>query len=347
MSTETNPGQGVADGGLSLEQAASAIGELDGAPRDEGGRFRSPRAAQAPAGDEDYDLEDGVALEGDEEAGEAEFAEDDALDGDEEAGLDDEQPDEQRVTVQIDGQEREVALSELITGYQQNTSYTQKSQALAEERRQVEVEGQRASAERAAYTTLLGNVRDFVASQAPSEEVVNQLMLQDPVEGFRLRAVRDQIMAKAGEFGAAYQSMVQQADQLTAQQLHAEKVAALKALPALIPEWKDPKRMEAERNAVGEAMLKWGFTGDELNQISDPRAMVIARKAMLYDKLLEGRKDKLKPSQKQQQQPRALPAGSKANQQQAGRQRQAQALRDRARQTGRIEDVAALIGLGD
>lgn len=49
---------------------------------------------------------------------------------------------EQKFTVKVDGQELEVGLQELLSGYQRQADYTRKTQALAEERRKLEAFGE-------------------------------------------------------------------------------------------------------------------------------------------------------------------------------------------------------------
>jgi hypothetical protein len=56
-----------------------------------------------------------------------------------------------------------------------------------------------------------------------------------------------------------------------------------------IPEWRDEKVRDTERNKViSYAKSKMGYSDDEIAQASDHRAIVTLRKAMLYDQLMSG-----------------------------------------------------------
>jgi hypothetical protein len=57
-----------------------------------------------------------------------------------------------------------------------------------------------------------------------------------------------------------------------------------KLLEAL-PEWKDPKMAAKEKAELMQyATVNLGFTEDQVGQISDHRAILALRKAMLYDR---------------------------------------------------------------
>lgn len=357
MNTATNPG-GVAQGSsgsgsLSLDQGADAIATLDDAPRDQRGRFQTRGQGENQPQDSEWDGDD----EDFEQDGDDEFTDDadledvdeDAADDDEHEDSDEEQSREQKFKVRVDGEEQEVTASELIAGYQRGADYTRKTQALAEDRRRVDAVGRQAMAERGAYTQLLGQVAAYLESQAPAEDLVNRLMLEDPVEGFRAKTVRDGILGKAKEFADGYAAMVQGAQRQLALERADEMREAVKRLPELIPEWgKDAQIMQRERAAIGEAMVRdWGFTAEELDEITDPRAMAIARKAMLWDQLQAKKKaGKLTPTPRPG--PKPMRPGSKQGNGPAARMPQrsgdrVQRMTESARKSGSIEAIAGLI----
>jgi hypothetical protein len=350
MANESITRPGMDPSTFSLERAASEITDLDQDQKRRDARGRYVRAAGDALSDRDDDDHGGAFGEDDEddlqddEDDPQDDLQDDGEDDDDDVGDDDEEeeaPSARRYKVIVDGEERQVTLDELTKGYGLNASLTQRGQKLAEERRAFETHATSVVAERQAYAALLGEVAKYLEGQAPSEAIVNQLMLQDPAEGFRAKQVRDQIIAKAGEFKQAFGAMVQGILQQQRAALQSELAQAMKELPTLIPEWRDPKRLARERDEIKAAMLSWGFSEDDLAQITDPRAMLVARKAWLYDRLLASRRDKLQPKSKGQ--PRAIEPGAKPNRnrgQDAGR---ARALRERARTSGSIDDVAALI----
>lgn len=329
-------------GPMTLDAAAAAwaqhqAGDDDGAardsrPRDERGRFRG---ADGDEEERDDELEAGDEFEATEEGYEDELGED----GEDVEAT--EEPEVQTVKVTIDGEEKDVPLADVIAGYQMGADYTRKTQALAQERRQFEQVANRTLAERQAYTHLLGQVAQYLVSQAPSEDVIEQLMAQDPVEGFRAEKTRRQILAKAQEFHQGFQTMVQASVQEATALRQQNLQAALQELPRLIPEWRDPAVYQREVSQVAQTVLSAGFTAEELHAIDDPRAMVLARKAWQWDQLQAAKGQKLQPSPRATKPAPTLRPGAASDQP----QRQAlrtQKLRERAQSTGNLDDVAAL-----
>jgi len=322
------------------------VGDGEDRPRNRRGQFT--RADEADdAGDEFDDGGDTDELNAD---GEGDLDDQDELEadsdgedeGDEEADADaDEDGEDERFVVKVDGQEMEVGLTDLIKSYQTQKTVTKRFNELAEQRKAVESEQKQAQTERQAYTTLLGKVVEFIEAQAPSDDDIMAAMGRDPVEGFRLNTVRAAILKEATQFKDAYDQMTQSSRETAQARLKAEQEAAIKKLPELIPEWKaDATRWAREASAVGHYLVQsGGFTSEELPLITDPRAMVIARKAWLYDRLMASKKDKLKPKSKPQ---RVLRSGAKTNTT-VRQARRAEQIRERARASGDVRDVAALI----
>ena len=58
-------------------------------------------------------------------------------------------------------------------------------------------------------------------------------------------------------------------------------------LLAKLPEWKDESKAKAEREAITQFLMDNGYTSKEVSGISDHRAVVMARKAMLYDTMMQ------------------------------------------------------------
>ncbi len=348
------PAASASDGGLSLEAAAAEIGALSddygddesGQPRDDRGRYaRRETAQEGDEGDADREFD----LDTD--------ADPDALEADDADGEEVEAEAEPVFKVVVDGEEREVTQSELVKGYSLGEAAYKRMSEAAQVRKQADEYARQATVERQAYTQLLHNVGAFLESQAPSAQMIEQMMLQDPVEGYRAREVRDQILSKAAEFRHGFEAMTRAAAAYEQRQLQEELKAAQAQLPVVVPEWKDSARAQKELPEIYTFMVREGFQHEELARITDARAMKIARKAWLFDRLqakgkmpvaqAQGRPGPDGARQAQPQRPgkpapRSLPPGSRA---QPSKSRAAQAIADRARATGSLEDVAAWIGV--
>ena len=82
----------------------------------------------------------------------------------------------------------------------------------------------------------------------------------------------------------------QLAQQTAAEQAKAQQKNALEqreALLAKLPEWKDAAKAKADKDAIVEYLKKEGFGDEDLGNIHDHRAVLMARKAYLYDQMVE------------------------------------------------------------
>lgn len=215
---------------------------------------------------------------------------------------DDDESDEQEeaaptYTIKVDGEEVEVTLDELLNGYSRTQDYTRKTQKLAEDRKVAQAEFEAVRAERAQYSTLLEALRQQVDATAPAEPDWDRLRAEDPIE-FGVQWAEHQRRQQQRAAIQAEQARVAQIQQY-------EQVEYLKgaleqekqALLQVVPEWKDPAKAKAEKAELIEFGKKVGFTEAELNAVTDHRAVVALRNAMLYDKLMS-RKTQVKPVQK-------------------------------------------------
>jgi len=194
-------------------------------------------------------------------------------------------------TVKVAGEDVDVTADELIAGYQRSGDYTQKTQALAADRKSVEGERQQF----AQAQQELHQMRQHLAARLQQAEEMlgagepepnwDQLRDEDPLEymvqrdRFRDRQEQQRQVQTEREALQAQQNHV--AQQQRAQHLQSEQAALLER----IPEWQDEAVATKEKSAVVTYAQRAGFSEQELAQASDSRAVSILRKAMLYDAL--------------------------------------------------------------
>lgn len=241
--------------------------------------------------------------EGNGEADEAPETEDDATEQAEEPAEEvpeEGTPGEQTYTVKVNGEERQVPLSELLGGYSRTEDYKAKTAAVAEERRQVEAERQ----------TLEANLSQQYATQL--EEATNLFAQFDPVlseartinwEALKAQDPAAYVAAQdaVNERLSAIQRMNGQVEQLRAQnqqrqQAELEKERAqrfdlaadeiVKAMPDLADE---AKFTEFANSSVGY-LRDVGFTGEEIVDALDHRVLTLADKARQWDAHVAARK---------------------------------------------------------
>jgi len=240
----------------------------------------------------------------------------------------------QKFQVRSDGEDLEVSLDELISGYSRQSSFTKKSQSLAEDKKGFENEIAESREMRAQALQILENAKS-AQTQAPEKDANywTDLKETDPMQFMLERdAVREE------QFQG--QMRDQQIQTLRAQE-DAEQRSNLEkyvdsqkgVLKELVPEWGDKKVADAEKKLILEYGLGVGFDQKELDQAFDARAVATMRKAALYDQLTAKRKG-LKPIQRTN-----MKGGSQAGDPKQMRSGKASA---RLKKSGSVDDAASV-----
>ena len=318
------PAGSAVQGPMSMAEAADAlVGMLPEEGQEDSGESQLPE--EGAAGDDEL-LTDADA---------------DSNETDPEQSEEDENPEEEEqpqvFTVKVDGKEVEVTLDELQKGYSRTQDYTRKTQQIAEVRKHAEAELQAVRAEREQYAHLLGALEAQVQQATQPNIDWERLYQEDPIEWVRQR----EVMRENQEKNAAIQSEKQRLSQLSQQEQMQHHQMVLQheqeALVAAIPEWKDSKKAAAEKAMLVQFGQKAGFSPDELKNVLDHRAVVLLRKAALYDQMVSKR-GQIKPVTNNGPRP-AKPgaAGRVSNNTEALRAQQ------RLAKTGRVDDAADAI----
>jgi hypothetical protein len=318
------PAGSAVQGPMNVAEAANA---LAGMLPEEGQEDSSE--AQSP--DEGAAVEEELSADADAADNETD-AEQSELDEDTE-----EQEQPQVFSVKVDGKEVEVTLDELQKGYSRTQDYTRKTQQIAEVRKQTEVELQAVRAEREQYAQLLSALESQVQQVAQPNIDWDRLYQEDPIEWVRQREVMRDNQEKAAAIQSEKQRLSQLSQQEQAQFMQQKLQHEQEALLAAIPDWKDAKKAQAEKALLVEFGQKIGFTPDELKNVVDHRAVLMLRKAALYDQMMSKRGN-IKPVVNNGPRP-AKPgaAGRVSNTTEAVRAQQ------RVAKTGRVDDAANAI----
>lgn len=318
------PAASVVQGPMNMAEAADALaGMLPDEGQEESSEAQLPE--EGAAGDEELlDDADASSDETDPEQSEEE--------GDSE---EEEQP--QVFTVKVDGKEVEVTLDELQKGYSRTQDYTRKTQQIAEVRKQTEAELQEVRAEREQYAQLLGALQAQVQQAAQPNIDWDRLYNEDPIEWVRQREVMRENQEKAAAIQSEQQRLAQLSQQEQAQQRQALLAQEQEALVAAIPEWKDAKKAQAEKAMLVQFGQKIGFTPDDLKNVVDHRAVVMLRKAALYDQMMSKR-GQIKPVTNNGPRPAKPGAAGRVSS-----NTEAMRAQQRLAKTGRVDDAADAI----
>jgi hypothetical protein len=244
-------------------------------PRDQAGKFTAQQPDPEPQPDEEEELPVPEPGPGEDPA------DDDGEDGDQEES--DEQPSE-TFTVRANGKDIQVTREELLKGYSREADYRQKTMDLAATRQAVEAENQRIAQERQHYTQQLDTVASILQAQLPAPPDPAKLNT-DPFgyvqekENYELRVNQlRSVLAERQKADAANQQYFQQVQQQSLAQARDRLLEAM-------PEWKKPEVARKEQRQVADYLRTVGYADAEISQAADPRAIVMAKKAMLYDRL--------------------------------------------------------------
>jgi len=232
--------------------------------------------------------------ETDEEALEEEVEEESEEDEPEATEEEDEDSDEVEVEerktfrVKANGEEKDVTLDELVSGYQKGEDYTKKSQALAEDRKKVEAEAHavnEAMQMREQYAQRLGQVQQLLAQDANDGTNLEELKENDPIQ-YAIKVAEKTENNKKLQLLQQEQNKLAQAQQQQVAQHQAKLVAhEAQMLTEKVKEFSDPKKAEQLKGEIRNFGKSIGFTDNELAQVYDHRHVMVMQKAMEYDKL--------------------------------------------------------------
>ena len=190
--------------------------------------------------------------------------------------------------VKASGEEKDVTLDELVSGYQKSTDYTQKSQTLAAERKKVEAhaqEIQNAMRTREAYAQKLSQVEQYLTSQAKPGENLEELKENDPIQYAITVAEQTEANKKINTIRQEQQKVAQEQHHYRLQQQNQVVANEALMLSEKVKEFSDPKKAEQIKNDIRSFGKSVGFSDQELSQVYDHRHVMILQKAMEYDKL--------------------------------------------------------------
>lgn len=250
------------DQDITLDSFAAALDDEEG-QADKAPGTDDQQAGEQVEGEHEASEQDGEQPEGEqaaeEEAGQAQAPADDAV-----------------VKWQLpNGETIEAHLAELKSGYLRQQDYTQKTQQLAEDRKQAASQvaqqfraAQQLTREQAQLMTLQETLAEFQKADWST------LYAQDPQEAGRLNALWQQKQAQAQQLGQRIQAQTQQLDAQRAQQLQDATAKAFTDLQREIPGFGEQHIKAARDTAIAH-----GFTEAELAGITDPRTFKVLHEA--------------------------------------------------------------------
>jgi len=246
--------------------------------------------------------------------------------------------------LKVNGEEVEKPLDEVVALAQQGLDYTQKTQQVAEQRKELETYAEQIKAQEQAFqqqvqlnNVLIEDVAKITALDQQLNQYANvnwqQLSDSDFVEAQKLFFTYNQLQQERSTLVSQFEAKKQQVVQ-SQTQLMAEKIAKGKEILAKeIPNW-SPETNQALLSTGKE----YGFSDAELNSIVDPRHVKVLHDAMQWRKLQQ--KDSIVKKKVSSAKPVVKPGAKDTKAEANSNHRQ---LRDQLRKTGKADAAQKLI----
>lgn len=195
-------------------------------------------------------------------------------------------PDTAKVTLD-DGSVTTIA--ELKRGTLFQRDYTQKTQALSEERKTFEAERQQVSQ----YVQQVEQLREYASWYAENylpkkPEPFTGDRMQDPMGYLQWSEANDKWLAHAQAFQQFQQQKTAADEQKkgeTDKQFQERRLREAEALGKAIPVFKDPVKGKAAWDAMVAGAADYGFSPEDLDGVVDHRQLVILRDALAYRRI--------------------------------------------------------------
>jgi len=293
------------------------------------------------------EVEESQPEEEDESFEEESEEEEEAEEAEEESEEPGEEEEEALYAVTVNGEEREVSLDELLSGYSRQSDYTRKTQELSSDRKEMESlkqkydsEIQQIQAERSQYMTNLQQIVESSVGELESFTNVDWQGLKDsdPIEYVtkreEFREAQEKIQKFKHEQHIVSQKQAQDDAVVRNEFLASENKKLVEALPA----WADADKKSKLASDIKDYALSRGFSKEEIGNLIDHRSVLVLLKALKYDKV---NKSDVK-AKKLKNKPKVIRAG-KGQSSSASSKSKRTAQMKRLRGTGHLDDATALL----
>lgn len=318
-----------------LEQAAESLLSTSEAPEAQGDNLSEAVDSITEPSDDDQgeELEAVAESDDDVEASDEDY-DDDQID--DEDLVEAEAEDTNLIPVKVDGKEQMWTLDQLKQSAAGQAAINKRFQEAAEARKQIE-QANAALAQQQQQLVQLYQQAQEGGLQAPTPPS-RELFESDPISYMEMKLEYDE--AKATYDQNLYQ--MQQVQQQTAQRQQQAHQSYLQEQAEIlrqhIPEIADPEKGEKLKGDLMQVGMDYGFTAEEMAQVSDARYVRALNDARKYRALVAKRKDAQQKGEKARPVVRA--GAKKTPDGQAATRKKAQS---RLQKTGSINDALGLI----
>jgi len=254
-------------------------------------------------------------------------------DAEEQQAEPDESGDEELVETEFEGKRYKVP-AELKEALLRQSDYTRKTQEVAEMRRTVEQQAQLFQQQQQVFASNFDKAAELKEIQnrlSQFDQIDWQTLSdQDPVQAQKLFIARQNLERQAQAKSQEFQQSTHQYQQLVKQHRDQQLQVAAKELMQILPEY---NANLAEK--IRSSTKAYGYSEDELANVTDPRLVKVLHDAMKWQELQKGKPQALK---KVAEAPRVVKP-----QAQAPKPKPNQAALQRLKSNGRVEDLASFL----
>lgn len=242
-------------------------------------------------------------------------------------------------TIKVDGTEKRVTLSELKRGYS-GQEYVQKGmQEAASQRKQAEEVYAALLNERQQIAQLYQQIQSgqvAAAPKAPSRE----LFESDPIGYMEAKLNYDEQLVQYQQQQGKFQQLSEQQSQAQQAARQAYLQREVKTLKIVIPELANPATAGQFQSRIIETGKLYGYTPEEIGQVTESRALHVLRDAMKYREIMGGKQKADEKAKGARPKSTPIRAGSKKL------ERSNKAIlqtKTKLKNSGRIEDALSLM----
>lgn len=200
-------------------------------------------------------------------------------------------PEPVKVTIRVDGKTVELTQEQIADAYKngmRQEDYTRKTMEAADKRKAAEADIAKARQEREQYAQGLQQASALLQASLQEQSQIDwqKLLDTDPVEYLKQQHLAQDRQAKLQRIAHEQQQLHAKSQAEQADQMKAYMSAQRDELLAKLPDWKDESKAKTEQAALKEYLKSQGFDDESIAGISDHRAVLMSRKAMLYDQMM-------------------------------------------------------------
>jgi hypothetical protein len=231
----------------------------------------------------------------------------------------------------------------LKAGYMKDADYRRKTAEAAEAKRAAQAQVDAIRQEREQRANHLDAYLHLAHQQLIGDQQhLARLAQEDPAAWVAEKQAMEQ---RHANFQALLQERQALANRMTAEQeqeVSEWRKTERDKLHEKLPEWKDPQKASAEQRLVAEYLIEQGYSQDDLKDLFDHRALIVAREAALWRQHLKA-KQSVKEKQVKTEPGKPLKPGAAPPKQSDQSAAKVDQLRARAKRTGSQEDIAAYL----